>query len=71
MIEPKKSLGQNFLTDKGVLSSFLETSSPTLDEVVLEIGPGEGVLTEQLLLLSEKVISVEKDHRIIPILEEK
>ncbi|HEY0221165.1 MAG TPA: 16S rRNA (adenine(1518)-N(6)/adenine(1519)-N(6))-dimethyltransferase RsmA [Candidatus Paceibacterota bacterium] len=67
----KKSLGQNFLKSKSVVKTILDISSIKSDDVILEIGPGEGFMTEELLKVSDKVISVEKDDRLIPVLREK
>lgn len=67
----KKSLGQHFLKSKSALLAIVEASNPKENDIVLEIGPGEGVLTEILLKNVRKVIAVEKDHRLIPILQEK
>jgi 16S rRNA (adenine1518-N6/adenine1519-N6)-dimethyltransferase len=70
-IKAKKSLGQNFLRSKEALDAIIDAADPRVDEIVLEIGPGEGVLTERLLKLAGKVVAVEKDHRLIPLLKEK
>lgn len=67
----KKSLGQNFLTSKPIARSIAEAGGVNNDEFILEIGPGEGALTEEILKVSNKVILVEKDHRLIPFLQEK
>ncbi len=67
----KKSLGQNFLTSKAIARSIAEAGIPKNEEFILEIGPGEGFLTEEILKVSNKLIVVEKDHRLIPILNEK
>jgi 16S rRNA (adenine1518-N6/adenine1519-N6)-dimethyltransferase len=67
----KKSLGQNFLRSKGALMKIVETADLKLDDIVLEVGPGEGILTEAILRKAGKVIAVEKDNRLIPILEQK
>ncbi len=67
----KKSLGQNFLKSKSVVSAIIDASDITPEEIILEIGPGEGFMTEELLKCSGKVIVVEKDHRLIPVLQEK
>lgn len=71
MIKAKKTLGQNFLKSKNILAVIIGISNITTDDVVLEIGPGKGILTEELLKFSGKVMSVEKDDRLIPILREK
>jgi 16S rRNA (adenine1518-N6/adenine1519-N6)-dimethyltransferase len=70
-IPTKKSLGQHFLHSQGALDAIVEASTVAGEDVVLEIGPGKGVLTEALLLKAKKVVAVEKDHRLIPFLEEK
>lgn len=66
----KKSLGQNFLIDGGVLDQIIEAAG--LDETrgALEIGPGIGSLTEQLAKAAGKVTAVEIDRRLIPILQD-
>lgn len=70
-LSPKKSLGQNFLINAGILEKIVSAAKLSLDDTVLEIGPGTGNLTK---LLSEKaghVIAIEKDHRLIENLKEK
>ncbi len=78
-INPKKSLGQNFLINKGVLEKIILAAELKGGDTVLEIGPGTGSLTEKL---SEKVlrhgsgqagrvIAVEKDKRVIADLKDK
>ncbi len=71
MISPKKSLGQNFLTSQKALSSIIHAGNILKDEIVLEIGPGKGALTEKLLEKGAKVIAIEKDRELIPVLQEK
>jgi 16S rRNA (adenine1518-N6/adenine1519-N6)-dimethyltransferase len=67
----KKSLGQNFLTSPHYLSLIADTARLTPGEQVLEVGPGEGALTRELLVRGAKVVAIEKDHRLIPVLKEK
>ena len=67
----KKSLGQNFLKSKKVLSDIVQAGKIQPGETVLEIGPGEGSLTEVLLSAGAKVVAVEKDRRLIPVLKQK
>jgi 16S rRNA (adenine1518-N6/adenine1519-N6)-dimethyltransferase len=67
----KKSLGQNFLKSKTALIKMLEAGEVNSEDIILEVGPGKGVLTEKLLALAKKVIAVEKDDRLIPFLQEK
>lgn len=69
--EHKKSLGQNFLTNQKVIEKIVKNSNLTDNDIVLEIGPGEGVLTEALAKNAKKVIAIELDDRLIPILENK
>ncbi len=67
----KKSLGQNFLKSKTIAKDVVLSGKPEKDELILEIGPGEGFLTEEILKISDNVLLVEKDHRLIPLLEKK
>ncbi|KND50230.1 MAG: 16S rRNA (adenine1518-N6/adenine1519-N6)-dimethyltransferase [Parcubacteria bacterium C7867-003] len=67
----KKSLGQNFLKSPKIVSDIVSAGKVTKNDTVLEIGPGEGVMTSELLAKAKKVIVIEKDHRLIPILIEK
>jgi len=67
----KKSLGQHFLRSQRALSDIVDTGDVHADDVVVEIGPGEGVLTERLLQLAGKVIAIEKDDDLAKKLEEK
>jgi 16S rRNA (adenine1518-N6/adenine1519-N6)-dimethyltransferase len=70
-IPAKKSLGQNFLKSKLALHKMLEAGEVNNTDVILEVGPGKGVLTEKLLEKAQKVIAVEKDYRLIELLQEK
>lgn len=67
----KKSLGQNFLRNKSLIHDVISAGEVSGEDVVLEIGPGEGSLTEELLKKAGKVITVEKDDRLIPYLQNK
>src|SRR3989344_3189802 len=67
----KKSLGQNFLTSHAVAQDIIAAAHITPDDVVLEIGPGKGFLTEGLLQKAKKVIAVEKDGRMVEYLKDK
>lgn len=71
MIQAKKSLGQNFLNSKTVAKEIVRAASITPEDTVLEIGPGKGFLTSELLESGAHVIAVEKDDRMIPLLAEK
>ena len=68
---PKKSLGQHFLTNSGIVSSIVDAGEVSGGDTILEIGPGRGVLTAELLKRGAKVVAVEKDRELIPILKEK
>lgn len=58
----KKRLGQNFLVNPDVISDIIEFAGLTKDDTVLEIGPGAGFVTEQLIKHAGKVIAVELDE---------
>ncbi len=60
----KKSLGQNFLRDKSILQKIISAGELTPQDNILEIGPGEGVLTKRLLSGGAKVVAIEKDKRL-------
>jgi 16S rRNA (adenine1518-N6/adenine1519-N6)-dimethyltransferase len=63
---PRKALGQNFLRDMNVARKIVEAIAPAPDHTVLEIGPGEGVLTALLASRVKRLIAVELDTRAIP-----
>lgn len=65
----KKRLGQNFLINPDVISDIIDFAQITKDDVVLEIGPGVGFVTEQLIKHAKKVIAVELDEEAIKELE--
>lgn len=65
-----KAMGQNFLTAPWVPQRIAEESGAAADKAVLEIGPGIGCLTEQLAKRAGRVVSVELDRRLLPVLEE-
>ncbi len=66
----QKKYGQNFLIDGHVLDKILAAANVTKDDLVLEIGPGIGTLTERLAEAARYVVAVEVDRMLIPILEE-
>lgn len=68
---PKKSFGQNFLKSQVALNKMCEVSEITNKDIILEIGPGKGALTEKLLEKSSKVIAIEKDNDLVEFLKEK
>lgn len=66
----QKKFGQNFLIDTHVLDKIIQSANITEDDMVLEIGPGIGTMTQYLAQAAGKVIAVEIDKNLIPILEE-
>lgn len=64
MAGPKKSLGQHWLRDRDVLASIADEASITPDDTVLEIGPGLGTLTSELLRRAKNVVAVELDGEL-------
>ena len=66
----QKKFGQNFLVDTHVLEKIIESAGITKEDCVLEIGPGIGTMTQYLADSAKKVLAVEIDGRLIPILEE-
>lgn len=65
-----KSLGQNFLTDKNIIDKIIERSGISKEDLVIEIGPGIGVLTVAAAEAAGKVIAIEIDRNLIPVLQE-
>jgi len=65
-----KNLGQNFLVDKNIIDQIIDESYITEEDLVIEIGPGVGVLTAEAAAVAKKVVAVEIDTSLIPILEE-
>lgn len=63
-----KSLGQNFLTDKNIIGRIISAINPQENETIIEIGPGQGALTEGLLKAGANVIAIEKDDRMPEVL---
>jgi 16S rRNA (adenine1518-N6/adenine1519-N6)-dimethyltransferase len=68
-IAPRKGLSQNFLIDGNILRKIVQTASIAPKDLVLEIGPGPGSLTEELLNAEASVLAVEKDVKLAQALE--
>ena len=69
MVRAKKSMGQHFLNDPLIISQIIDALDPKPGETILEIGPGEGVLTLPLVNSEAAVVAVELDRRLAPELE--
>jgi 16S rRNA (adenine1518-N6/adenine1519-N6)-dimethyltransferase len=69
-IRPKKSLGQNFLTDGNIVSKILAAANIAPEDGVLEIGPGRGALTLRLADMAGRLVAVEWDRDMVPLLAE-
>lgn len=70
-IKANKALGQNFLINQNVVDQIVESSHITKQDVVIEIGPGLGTLTKELLENAGKVICIELDKKMIKILTDR
>ncbi|MNO54285.1 Ribosomal RNA small subunit methyltransferase A [compost metagenome] len=66
-----KSLGQNFLIDDSVLEDIVEGAEVSEEDLVIEIGPGVGTLTRELIKKAKRVVAIELDSNLIPILTEE
>jgi 16S rRNA (adenine1518-N6/adenine1519-N6)-dimethyltransferase len=69
--KPKKKLGQHFLVDEAVLERILYAAELSPDDIVVEIGPGLGILTEGLARRGAKVIAVELDSKLVALLKKR
>lgn len=70
-IRPKKSLGQNFLHDKNIIRKIVSSLEIKSSDYVIEIGPGEGALTEFLFAETKNLIAIEIDKRCVELLKIK
>ena len=70
-LEAKKSLGQNFLFDENVLARIVDAAAVGPEDQVLEVGPGLGSLTRALAQRAERVVAVELDERLLPVLRDE
>jgi 16S rRNA (adenine1518-N6/adenine1519-N6)-dimethyltransferase len=68
-IHPKKGLSQNFLIDGNIINKITHAAEVCPGDIVLEIGPGPGSLTESLLKAGAHVLAVEKDRNLAQALE--
>jgi len=68
---PLKRFGQHFLTDPNIIKRIITSFNPRSDETIIEIGPGTGALTDQLVEQAGQLIAVEFDRELAPILEKR
>src|SRR5260370_18977133 len=68
---PKKKWGQNFLRNRGAVEKIVNAIDPQPGEVIVEIGPGEGILTEKLVNLGTALTAIEIDPELAAMLHEK
>lgn len=69
--KPKKRFGQNFLQDENILNKIVKEINPQPDDLIIEIGPGYGALTQKLLSATKNLIAVEIDNELAEELKEK
>ena len=67
----KKSLGQNFLVDESVVERIVRAVAPRADETIVEIGAGHGALTSRLVEKAGRVVAIEFDRDLVPLLRER
>ncbi len=65
-----KSLGQNFLIDANIVNGIIDGAEVGPDDVILEIGPGIGVMTQSMAQRAKKVVAIEIDKALLPVLDE-
>ena len=70
-VRAKKSLGQNFLQDPHYLTKIVEAACVSNEDQVLEIGPGMGHLTRRLADRAGRVLALELDQRLVPLLQQE
>ena len=70
-IRANKNLGQNFLINQHVIDEIINSSEINKEDLVIEIGPGLGTLTKQLLEIAGKVICIELDEKMVKILKDR
>lgn len=68
---PSKRLGQHFLRDQRTIQRIIEALNPKADETIIEIGPGTGALTATLIERAGRVVAVEFDNKLAPLLSER
>jgi 16S rRNA (adenine1518-N6/adenine1519-N6)-dimethyltransferase len=71
ILHPSKRLGQHFLNDTRIIERIIHALGPKPDEIIIEIGPGRGALTSHLVDQAARVLAVEFDRNLIPLLLER
>lgn len=71
MIQAKKNLGQNWLIDKNIINKIIDYANITNETNVIEIGPGQGALTELITMKAKKTIAIELDDKLCALIEKK
>src|SRR5690554_7396094 len=69
--QARKRFGQNFLHDPGVIERIVRSINPKPDDAIVEIGPGLGAITEEILAINPGLQVVELDRDLIPVLRTK
>lgn len=70
-IRPNKYLGQNFLINQSAITALVESADISKKDTIIEVGPGTGIITKELARRARHVIAVEKDERLIPLLQDE
>jgi len=70
-LRPNKTMGQNFLINENTLKKIIKAADLSKDDIVLEVGPGLGILTKELAKKARKVITIEKDKEIVEVLKKE
>jgi 16S rRNA (adenine1518-N6/adenine1519-N6)-dimethyltransferase len=70
-LSPRKGLGQNFLIDQRLVNTIIEAADIKSADIIIEIGPGLGIVTQPILQTARKVIAVELDQKLAIALEQK
>ena len=68
-VKANKNLGQNFLINEEVVSQIIDKSNVNKNDLIIEIGPGLGTLTQELLEKAGKVVCIELDNNMVKILQ--
>jgi len=68
-LSPNKTYGQNFLMDETILEDMIDIALVGPEDIILEVGPGIGNLTERMLPKAKQVIAIEKDPQFLPVLK--